>query len=267
MVDADALAETAETAARAVAGRLTAAFRSRVDVAYKRDFHDPVTEHDRAAEAVIREVICSRHPGSVVVGEEDGERGSGRLRWYVDPIDGTANFAHGLAFFCTSVAAAVAGEVVAGVVYDPVRDDAFVATPSGAYRNGVPLASGGARTDAEALLLTGYPSPRELTEPGVLEGFGALVGAFGTVRRPGSAALSLAHVAAGWADVAYGTSVRPWDVAAGSLLVQRAGGCYLPVGGGADVPPWRAPGYLAAVRGFDLERSVLARVVAGQPGR
>ncbi|MEV4259455.1 inositol monophosphatase family protein, partial [Spirillospora sp. NPDC049652] len=126
------LQRIAETAARAPADRLRTAFRSRPAVQTKRDFHDPVTEHDRAAEETIRAVLARCAPASVVVGEEGGTQGGGlpggegggqdgEVRWYVDPIDGTANFAAGLPFFCTSVAAVVDGEVVAGAVYDPVR--------------------------------------------------------------------------------------------------------------------------------------------------
>ena len=107
-MDATQLLDTASEAARAVGPRLRKAFRSRPPVATKRDFHDPVTEHDRAAEETIRTVITARWPGSAIVGEEGGVTGSGELRWYVDPIDGTANFAAGLPFFCVSIAAAVA---------------------------------------------------------------------------------------------------------------------------------------------------------------
>ncbi|RFU42574.1 inositol monophosphatase, partial [Actinomadura logoneensis] len=238
------LQRIAETAARAPAGRLRTAFRSRPAVQTKRDFHDPVTEHDRAAEETVRAVLARYAPTSVVVGEEGGTQGGGlpggedggqdgEVRWYVDPIDGTANFAAGLPFFCTSVAAVVAGEVVAGAVYDPVRDDLFSAGPDGATCNGAPLRSAGAAEDRTAVLVTGFPNARELRRGGTgsLHRFGRLVESFATVRRPGSAALSLAHVAGGWADAAYGVSVNAWDVAAALLLVRRAGGVYLPLGG------------------------------------
>ncbi|GAA2857064.1 inositol monophosphatase family protein [Streptosporangium fragile] len=252
------LAVIAAEAARAVGDRLRAAFRSRPEVRTKRDFHDPVTEHDKAAEEEIREVLARRCPDSVVVGEEGGTRGAGAVSWYVDPIDGTANFAAGLPFFCTSVAAAVDGEVVAGVVYDPVRDDEFTAWLGGAACAGEPIRSVGARTDREAMLLSSYPTPRDLAAEGeeALHRFARLVGAFASTRRPGSAALKLAHVAAGWSDVAYGTHVNAWDVAAGSLLVKQAGGVYIPLSGSVFTPG----GYLACVGGFDLAGSVLAEI-------
>ncbi|GGQ35979.1 inositol monophosphatase family protein [Streptosporangium pseudovulgare] len=253
------LAAIAAEAARAVGDRLRGAFRSRPEVRTKRDFHDPVTEHDKAAEEHIREILDRRCPDSVVVGEEGGSRGEGEVSWYVDPIDGTANFAAGLPFFCTSIAAAVDGEVVAGVVYDPVRDDEFTAWLGGAFCNGEPIRSSGARTDREAMLLSSYPSPRDLGWEGdaALHRFARMVGAFASTRRPGSAALKLAHVAAGWADVAYGTYVNAWDVTAGSLLVRQAGGVYIPLAGSVFVPG----GYLACVGGFDLAGSVMAEVV------
>jgi myo-inositol-1(or 4)-monophosphatase len=254
-MDATQLMETASEAARAVGPRLRKAFRSRPAVATKRDFHDPVTEHDRAAEETIRSVITARWPGSAIVGEEGGVTGSGDLRWYVDPIDGTANFAAGLPFFCVSIAAAVEGELVAGVVYDPVREDEFTASTEGAWCNGTPIRSTGAVTDREAMLLSSFPTPRDLQAGGeeALRRYGRFLESFSAVRRPGSAALKLAHVAAGWADAAYGTRSHPWDVAAGALLVRQAGGVYL-----GD--PLQPGDYLAHVGGFDLNASALAEV-------
>lgn len=254
-MDATHLLDTAVEAARAVGPRLRKAFHSRPDVTAKRDFHDPVTEHDRAAEETIRAVISSRAPGSTIVGEEGGTTGAGDIVWYVDPIDGTANFAAGLPFFCVSIAAAVHGELVAGVVYDPVREQEFTAGPDGAWCDGTPLSSSGATRDQEAMLLMSYPTPQDLDADGelALRRYAGCVRSFATVRKPGSAALKLAYVAAGWADVAYGTRSNPWDVAAGALLVRRAGGVYL-----GD--PLVAGDYLAHVGGFDLSSSELAEV-------
>ncbi|XRQ11967.1 inositol monophosphatase family protein [Actinomadura welshii] len=262
------LAAIAELAARTTGDRLRTAFRSRPEVDLKVDFHDPVTEHDRAAEETIREVLGEQTPGSVVVGEEGGVQGGSPnggsgVRWYVDPIDGTANFAVGLPFFCTSIAAVADGELVAGVVYDPVRDDMFTASLEGATCNGEPIRSTGATTDQGAVIATSYPSPHDLAEGDrteTLRRYGDLIGAFATVRRPGSAALTLAHVAAGWTDVAYDSSINAYDIAAGLLLVRQAGGTYLPLGGKPGGDDWDAPGYLACVGGFDLAGSVVAGV-------
>ncbi|OLT34935.1 inositol monophosphatase [Actinomadura sp. CNU-125] len=262
------LAGIAELAARTTGDRLRAVFRSRPATDHKRDFHDPVTEHDRAAEETIREVLAERAPGSVVVGEEGGTGGAeanagGDLRWFVDPIDGTANFAVGLPFFCVSIAAVEGDEVVAGVVYDPIRDDMFTASLNGATCNGEVIRSRGATRDAGAVLATSYPGARGLAagdRDEMLRRFGLMVDAFATVRRPGSAALTLAHVAAGWTDVAFGPSINAWDVAAAMLLIRQAGGMYLPLGGTPGGHDWDAPGYLACVGGFDLAGSVLTEV-------
>ncbi|SEH01875.1 myo-inositol-1(or 4)-monophosphatase [Nonomuraea solani] len=257
-MDETQLIDIATEAARAVGPRLRKAFRSRPEVATKRDFHDPVTEHDRAAEETIRAVIDARAPHSAIVGEEGGATGSGDLVWYVDPIDGTANFAAGLPFFCVSIGVAMRGELVAGVVYDPVRDDEFTATTEGAWCNGTPLRSAGATRDREAVLLTSYPTPEDLDAGGdeALRRYGRLITSFSTVRRPGSAALNLAHVAAGWSDATYGTRSNPWDVAAGALLVTAAGGVYL-----GD--PLVKGDYLAHVGGFDLAGSTLGELAQG----
>jgi myo-inositol-1(or 4)-monophosphatase len=233
------------------------AFRTRFDVSSKRDQRDLVTPHDRAAEDRIRAHIAMAEPDSVIVGEEAGTTGAGSVVWYVDPIDGTSNFVHGLAFFSTSVAAVVDGRVVAGAVYDPVRDDLFTASLAGAWCNGRPISSVGAADEAEALLLSSYPRAVDLARDGdrALARFGTLVGTYRTHRMPGGTALALAHVAAGWADVALGLGVNPWDVAAGALIVTRAGGRYLglrPGGGSSEpAPAWRWPGYLATVGTID----------------
>lgn len=265
--DSVRLAEIAVAAATSVGDALRRAFRSRPQVDFKRDRHDPVTVHDKAAEVTIRQVILDAEPDSVIVGEEGGVHGRGTVRWFVDPIDGTANFAHGLPFFCVSVAAAVGDTVLAGAVYDPIRDDLFSASLAGARCNGAPLVSAGARHEGEALLLCSYPSPRELRAHGApaLARYGRLLGTYQTLRRPGSAALSLAHVAAGWADAAVGLSINAWDVAAGALLVTQAGGRYCgldPIGGPPAAAPWQSPGYLAAVGTLPLADTVLAAVVS-----
>jgi len=256
------LKDVAAAAARAVAADLREAFRSGVEIDYKRDSHDPVTVHDKAAEARIRASILAAEPDSTIVGEEGGSHGSGSVQWYVDPIDGTANFAHGLAFFCTSIGAVVDGRVVAGAVLDPMADHLFTADLTGAWLNGKPISTGGDTDEAHALLISGYPNARELDLHGreePLRRVGELVSAYGTVRRPGSAALSLAHVAAGWADAALGTSVNGWDVCAAQLLVTSAGGRYRPFTRDGSTPTWDSHCYMAHSAG--LRPTVLESVV------
>ncbi len=251
IVDADYarhLMDVAVAAATGVGPELRSAFRARPEVSFKRDRHDPVTEHDRVAEERIRDMILAGEPDSAVIGEETGTRGTGAVHWYVDPIDGTANFVHGLPFFCTSVAATVAGEVVAAAIYDPIREDLFTAAAGGAWRNGVRLRSSGASAETAAVLLTAYPAPRELAahRDRALARVDTLVQTYASVRRLGSTVLALAYVAAGWADVAHGLSVSAWDLAAGSLVVTQAGGHFLALRTGpTDLPAWHGPGYLA----------------------
>lgn len=239
------LREVATQAALAVAPDLLAAFRGSMDVDFKRDEHDPVTVHDRRAEERIRELLLARVPDSTVVGEEGGRQdGSGRIAWYVDPIDGTANFARGLAFFCTSIGVTVDGEPVAGAIVDPAAGHVFTADASGARLGGEPLRPAGVRDESRGLLITSFPNDRELAwnDPQTLPRFGDLIARYGTVRRTGSAALTLAHVAAGWCDAALGTSVNAWDICAAHVLVRRAGAVY---GGFAGDGSWDQPAYLA----------------------
>lgn len=239
-----ALRRIALDAAGAVSADLAAAFRSPAATGpeAKTTHHDLVTVHDRRTEARLVAALTTAVPGSAVLGEELGARdGAGeaaRLTWIVDPVDGTSNFAHGFAMFSVSVAAAVDGEVVAGVVLDPVSGLAFSADDDGAWlaRPGVaerpladvarPAPAGGERAQN---LVTSYPAGEALALEGedALRRFGRLVSAHATVRRTVSGALELAYAAAGWADAALYVDTKPWDVAAGQLILRRAGGRWL----------------------------------------
>ena len=136
----------------AVRGLLLEAFRSEMTIDYKVDLHDVVTVHDKRAEATIRAFILEREPNSAIMGEEGGQVGDGDIQWYVDPIDGTANFARGLAFWCVSLAAVEGRTVLAGAVYDPVADQMFSADLEGAYLNGRPLVSRSVLEETRATL-------------------------------------------------------------------------------------------------------------------
>ncbi|MBE7731980.1 inositol monophosphatase [Devosia sp. CC-YST696] len=247
--------EIAKGAALKVGTALQAAFRSHMTVDYKADLHDIVTVHDTQSEVVIRDHILAEAPDSTLLGEEGGSVGTGRVQWYVDPIDGTSNFARGLAFWCVSIGAVIDGEVVAGVIYDPIAGHMFSANIGGVWLNNRPIRSNAARMESHATLITGYPVARDFRLDGreaALLHFGELAETFSTLRRPGSAALTLAHVAAGWCDAAAGFGVSPWDVTAAILILRNAGGRYRPLTlgkVGKDVPSYMCPGYVATGAG------------------
>lgn len=273
IAESQKLRAVAEGAARSVRDQLRAAFRGEMSVAHKRDARDVVTEHDKAAERTISDYIFAHEPDSRLLGEEGGAVGDGRVAWFVDPIDGTSNFVDGIAFWCVSVAAAVEGEVVAGAILDPMADDMFSADLTGAWLNGAPLRSRAAGTEVEATLITGYPNARQLASHGqaALDDFAELVAAFRAVRRPGSAALTLAHVAAGWADAAAGFNVNPWDVSAAELIVTQAGGTYLPLVVGEQPRPEHSydhRGYVAVAGGgtYPTLTKVAGRIAERRPG-
>ena len=248
------LRRVAEGAAMSVRDQLRAAFRGVMTVDHKKDSRDVVTVHDKNAERTISTYIFEHAPDSQILGEEGGAVGDGRVSWFVDPIDGTSNFIDGIAFWCVSVAAAVDGRVIGAAILDPMADDMFSADLEGAWLNGEPLRSVGRATEAEATLVTGYPNARELAAHGAaaLTDFAELVLAFRAVRRPGSAALTLSHVAAGWADAACGFNVNPWDVSAAELIVTQAGGTYIPLAVGQQERPAHSydhRGYVAIAGG------------------
>ena len=189
---------------------------------------DLVTAADLAVERDFRARIAARFPTHVVVGEEGSGGGqavpTGRFRWILDPIDGTTNFAHGIALFCVSIALEIDGELSVGVVYDPIGDELFTAERGGGARlNGVPLRVSTCETLIDSLLVTGFPYSVEERARQVLV-FGALLERTRGVRRLGSAALDLCYVAAGRFDAFWEEHLHAWDIAAGALIVAEAGG-------------------------------------------
>lgn len=189
---------------------------------------DLVTEADLAAEERILEILRQRQSGATVLAEESfaryGAAPSGTV-WVVDPLDGTTNFAHGLPWFAVSVACMVEGESVAGVVYAPMLDELFCACRGvGAWLNGERLAVSGCRDLQQALLATGFPYDVARRGPEVLGALGRLLPLCQGVRRAGAAALDLAYVAGGRLEGFWEIGLKPWDTAAGLLLVEEAGG-------------------------------------------
>jgi myo-inositol-1(or 4)-monophosphatase len=219
----------AVAAAREAGDLLAARFRTGAEAAVhsKSTPTDLASEADLAAEEAIRALLRSRRPGDALLAEEGGgdvePPGPGVVRWIVDPLDGTVNFLFRIPQWCVSVACEDASGTIAGVVFDPLRDELFTATRDGAARlNGVEVTAAPSRPLSESLVVTGYAydaAVRERQAPIVA----ALVPRARDVRRMGSAALDLAWLAAGRYDGYFERTVQPWDVAAGALLCRRAG--------------------------------------------
>jgi myo-inositol-1(or 4)-monophosphatase len=216
------------------AGNLVRGFyETGVATEYKGDA-DLVTEADRASERLIVDLLRRRFPTHGVYGEE-GSRGQmeSEYRWYIDPVDGTTNFAHGYPVFCVSLglehrpkgmAAGDDGEIVAGVICDPTRNELFVAEKGkGAYLNGRRIHVSATKTLGESLLATGFPSRKRHENPNIHFYQEITLRSHG-VRRAGSAALDLAYTACGRFDGYWEFNLNPWDTAAGFLLVTEAGG-------------------------------------------
>jgi len=210
--------------AREAGALLMEYFHQHVKVEYKGDV-DLVTVADRKSEVLIRERILARWPSHDILGEEGGlsDKGSD-YRWYVDPLDGTTNFAHGFPVFCISMALEHMGRRIAGVVYDPTRDELFSAERgSGACLNGKPIHVSKTASLGESLVATGFPSQKRHKNPNIFFYHQITLRTHG-VRRAGSAALDLASVASGRFDGFWEFNLNPWDTAAGVLLVEEAGG-------------------------------------------
>ena len=230
---------------------------------------DLVTEADLEVERMCRRVLAERFPSHAILAEEfDPEPGRGRHAdhcWVFDPIDGTTNYAHGLPIFCAALGLEIDGRMEVAAVYDPTRRELFTAERGGgAYLNVAPLRVSQASALIESLLVTGFPYTIHEEADEILGLFGEFVRRARAVRRLGSAALDMAYVAAGRFDAFWEDSLKPWDVAAASLLVEEAGGLVT----GTDGSPFRvraghvlaaAPGLqqpmLDTIRAYRAERA------------
>jgi len=197
---------------------------------------DLVTEVDRQSEQLLLEALGKRFPGHRVVAEETGGLpGADEKLWYIDPLDGTVNYAHNLPIFSVSIAYAEGGQTELGVVYDPMREEMFTAQRGeGAFLNRRRLRVSSTAELANSLLVTGFPYDIWNNPDNNLDNFAHFAVRTQGVRRLGSAALDLAYVAAGRLDGFWEIRLSPWDVAAGALIVQEAGGLVTNIEGGED---------------------------------
>lgn len=188
---------------------------------------DLVTEVDKACERLIVGEIKKVFPYEDILAEEgSGERSASSTRWIVDPLDGTVNYAHNFPFFCVAIALEIEKRLVAGVIYDPVRDELFWAEKGkGAYLNGERICVSDHAPVGQSLLATGFAyNVQEGESNDNLDNFCKFVKIARAVRRPGSAAIDLAYVACGRIDGFWELFLRPWDMAAGVVIIREAGG-------------------------------------------
>lgn len=187
--------------------------------------HDYVTQTDRDAEDAIIDTLREAYPDHAILAEESGASGQSDFEWVIDPLDGTLNFLHDYPQVGISIALRVKGRLDQAVVYDPLRDEMFTASRgAGAQLNGHRIRVSNCEHLANALLATGFAVRRTEELEACLPVFGTMLRQCADVRRAGAAALDLAHVAAGRLDGYWEFGLKPWDVAAGSLLVQESGG-------------------------------------------
>jgi myo-inositol-1(or 4)-monophosphatase len=225
--------ETAVEIAREAGALLAGYFERRIGFELKGDY-DLVTEADRASERLVVERLRSHFPAHGIVAEEgSGHESPSEYKWYVDPLDGTTNFAHGFPMFNVTLGLERAGAMIAGVVFDPVRGEMFAAERGGgAYLNNRRVRVSRVERLEDSLVATGFPSRKRHENVNVhfYHQFGMVTHG---VRRGGSAALDLAYVACGRLEAFWEFGLNPWDMAAGTLLVEEAGGRCSDMKGGA----------------------------------
>jgi myo-inositol-1(or 4)-monophosphatase len=227
--------------------------------------NDFVSTADRASEAVIAAYLQERTPPLGLLAEESGASGAPGSRWVVDPLDGTANFVRAFPHFAVSVALVADGTLEVGAIYDPMRDDLFsVARGGGAFCNGQRLRVTSRAGLAGGFLTTGFPFRVHRHLDTYLRVFRDLFLRVAAIRRPGAAALDLAHTAAGVFDGFFEFCLSPWDIAAGALLVREAGGVVTNLDGGPDI--FSNGNVVAAAAGVHPELLAVIRQHCGESG-
>lgn len=227
-------------------GDLIMKYRDRVDsIPVERKARgDYASEVDHACEELIRTELGRRYPDHAILGEEQGRDGEHDHVWLIDPIDGTSNYLRGIPHYAISIALSIRGRIEHGVVYDPVRDELFAASRgAGATLNSRRIRVSGRTSLSTAVLAIAFPFRNRRLMPAYTNMFGSLFEQCEDVRRAGAASLDLAYVACGRLDGYCELSLKPWDTAAGALLVQEAGGVVMDIAGGDN---WLASGHVIA---------------------
>ncbi|MEW6110467.1 MAG: inositol monophosphatase family protein, partial [Nitrospirota bacterium] len=203
------------------------------DIETKQAF-DFVTKVDRWSESVIMQTIRGKFPSHVFLAEETLHReGNGNYRWIIDPLDGTTNYIHSYPMFSVSIALEYKGEMVVGVVFDPLKDELFHAVKGcGTFLNNNRIQASDISMPDRSLIATGFPFRKKEMLDLYIEAFKRIFYRVSDIRRAGSAALDLAYIAAGRCDGFFELNLSPWDVAAGGLLIKEAGGIITDFGGG-----------------------------------
>jgi myo-inositol-1(or 4)-monophosphatase len=261
------LRDLAERAARRAGDQLRNRFGNSGAINHKGAI-DLVTEADHEAEQLVIETIRGERPGDAVLAEERGAEGEGAsVRWIIDPLDGTTNFARSFPMFAVSVAAEIEGELAAGAVYVPMLDELFAASlGSGATLNGRPIRVSSTTALENAFLATGFPYDIRVNPDNNLDHFARFATRALAIRRAGAAAIDLCYLACGRFDGFWELRLKPWDLAAGALAIREAGGHIT----GSDGSPFRLDGpgvcasngliHEAMLSVLTLERSVRADV-------
>ncbi|HIE65733.1 MAG: inositol monophosphatase family protein [Nitrospira sp.] len=234
MVDLEAFKKIAVQAAKRGGKILKAGLQQEITVSYKEAL-EIVTNIDTRSEKAIVTLISRYFPDHQIMAEEgSGRESRSPYKWIIDPLDGTTNFSHRFPFFCVSIALEVKGRVCLGVIYDPVRRELFSAEKGkGAFLNGLPIQISSVKGLKQSLLVTGFSYDIQTDPENTFNHFINFTLNAQAVRRTGSAALDLCYVAAGRFDGFWETKLRPWDIAAGSLILREAGGRITDFTGGA----------------------------------
>ena len=224
--DSAAFLAGAVEAARAAGAVIQEGARKRSSLTIERKTaNDFVSEVDKRAERAIIDTLSARFPSHAYYAEESGKRGASRHTWIIDPLDGTTNFLHGIPYYCVSIALRIDDALAVGVIFDPSSSRLFTASRGhGAFLDGDAIRVSGRAALTEAVLSTGLPFKDWHYLDEYLQSLREIMQRCGGIRRPGAAALDLAYVAAGWVDGHWEKGLNAWDIGAGSLLVQEAGG-------------------------------------------